>query len=60
MNFTPYPDQRQGDAAQNKHVTPREWAHKLHFRPHVARALLIGRRPWHVAGRPVVIERGRR
>src|SRR5208282_3318855 len=38
-------------------LSPREWADKMQLRPHVARAILIGRRPWHSHGKPIVLSR---
>jgi hypothetical protein len=36
--------------------TPREYTRRHRLRPHEARKQLVGRRPWHIGGRPVVRE----
>jgi len=59
MNPTFRRSARQAESDNFETKSPREWAREMQLRPHVARALLIGRRPWDIQGRPVVVE-GRR
>lgn len=37
-------------------ITPREYTERRGLKPHRARQELIGRRPWHIRGCPVVAE----
>jgi hypothetical protein len=37
--------------------SPREYTRRKGLKPHEARNQLIGRRPWYVAGRPIVVSR---
>jgi hypothetical protein len=37
-------------------ATPREYAKRRRITPHQAREQLIGRKPWHAKGRPIVQE----
>jgi hypothetical protein len=41
--------------AHIKLMAPAEWTTRNNLKPYQACRMLIGRRPWHLRGRPVVL-----